>query len=69
MSLRPIKSITKPQRTSDGAGVALDRVFGQGTTVETDPFLMMDHLKTRTLTAPWPDFPGIPTGGLKPSPT
>lgn len=65
MSLRPIKSITRPVATSDGAGVALDRVFGHGTTTETDPFLMMDHFQNNDPNSPMAGFPWHPHRGIE----
>jgi redox-sensitive bicupin YhaK (pirin superfamily) len=44
MSLRPINHISKSKAASDGAGVPLYRVFGNGNTNLTDPFLMLDDL-------------------------
>lgn len=65
MSLRPIKSITKPMKVMEGAGVPVYRVFGNGTTQVTDPFLMMDHFQSDDPTKKSPGFPWHPHRGIE----
>ena len=40
--IRRIKKILSSRPTSDGAGVKLKRVFSNGETDLTDPFLLLD---------------------------
>ena len=55
----------KPKRVSDGAGVALDRVFGHGETSLTDPFLLLDHFCNDDPDKPMADFPWHPHRGIE----
>lgn len=67
MSLRQIKSITKPQKVSDGDDVKINRVFGNDSTSETDPFLLLDHIQNddpniaTSAGFPWHPHRGIET--------
>ncbi len=45
MSLRPIKQISQPKPTIEGAGVKLQRAFGFGKTKDFDPFLLLDDFR------------------------
>jgi quercetin 2,3-dioxygenase len=65
MSLKPIKSITQPQRVVDGAGVDIYRVFGHGETALTDPFLMLDHLQNTNPSSYMAGFPWHPHRGIE----
>ena len=65
MSLRPIKSISKPQMVTDGDGVQINRVFGHNNTSQTDPFLMLDHLKNDDPNVAMNGFPWHPHRGIE----
>lgn len=65
MSLRQIKNISKPQGVSDGAGVKINRVFGNDSTSETDPFLLLDHIQNDDPDAPISGFPWHPHRGIE----
>lgn len=65
MSTRNVKDILKPNRVSDGAGVKLNRVFGNGETSLTDPFLLLDHLKNDDPAVGMPGFPWHPHRGIE----
>ena len=65
MSLRPIKSITRPVQVMEGAGVPVNRVFGHNEVNMTDPFLMMDHFKAEDPNAVSPGFPWHPHRGIE----
>ena len=45
MSVRPIKQLSHPQPTIEGAGVQLQRAFGFGNTTDFDPFLLFDDFR------------------------
>ena len=47
MSVRPIKRVSRPQPTMEGAGVKLQRAFGFGKTKDFDPFLLLDDFQQR----------------------
>ncbi|MBI9097489.1 MAG: pirin family protein [Spirochaetaceae bacterium] len=65
MSLGPIKSISRSQLVTDGDGVQINRVFGHGTTTETDPFLLLDHLINDDPLKPMNGFPWHPHRGIE----
>ncbi|WP_028975409.1 pirin family protein [Spirochaeta cellobiosiphila] len=65
MSLKPIKQIIKPVRAQDGAGVELNRVFGNGFEELTDPFLLLDHFNNSDPTKASPGFPWHPHRGIE----
>lgn len=65
MSLRPIKSITRPLQVMEGAGVPVHRVFGHNQVTQTDPFLMMDHFKAEDPDFISPGFPWHPHRGIE----
>lgn len=64
--LRTIKKVITGQRTTDGAGVKLVRVFGNRDTKDFDPFLMLDAFDSvnpddYTKGFPWHPHRGIET--------
>lgn len=64
--LRTIKKTVTGQRTVDGAGVKLVRVFGRNDTADFDPFLMLDAFDSTnpddyTKGFPWHPHRGIET--------
>ena len=65
MSLRNIKNISRPQKVNDGAGVKLNRVFGNDSTSETDPFLLLDHIQNDDPDVPMVGFPWHPHRGIE----
>ena len=65
-SQRPVKRLSKSKPTIEGAGVHLRRAFGFGSTVETDPFLLLDdfrndHPEEYLAGFPWHPHRGIET--------
>jgi redox-sensitive bicupin YhaK (pirin superfamily) len=65
-SQRPVKRLSKSKPTLEGAGVHLRRAFGFGSTVETDPFLLLDdfrndHPEEYLAGFPWHPHRGIET--------
>ena len=67
MSLRPIKQVIQTKST-EGAGVKLQRAFGFGKTKDFDPFLLSTISATTILRTIWPVFRGTLIAALKPSP-
>lgn len=65
MSLRPIKKIIKPQQVVDGAGVNINRVFGNHDVELTDPFLLLDHLINEDPDNEMAGFPWHPHRGIE----
>lgn len=65
MSVRPVKSITKAQPATEGAGVKLHRVFGFGDTKPFDPFLMMDDFRNDRPQDYLKGFPWHPHRGIE----
>jgi len=65
MTIRPIKQISRPTRTTDGAGVELNRVFSHDMTDQTDPFLLLDHFYNPDPSAVSPGFPWHPHRGIE----
>jgi quercetin 2,3-dioxygenase len=65
MSLRPVKDIRQSVATMEGAGVALRRAFGFGTTSEFDPFLLFDDFRNDNPEAYVAGFPWHPHRGIE----
>jgi redox-sensitive bicupin YhaK (pirin superfamily) len=65
MSLRPIKSITRPKPVLEGAGVKLHRAFGFGETQAFDPFLLMDDFRNDRPEDYRAGFPWHPHRGIE----
>jgi quercetin 2,3-dioxygenase len=65
MSLRPVKSITRPKPVIEGAGVKLHRAFGFGETAAFDPFLLMDDFRNDRPDDYRAGFPWHPHRGIE----
>lgn len=65
MSIRPIKSVSGTQATTEGAGVHLHRVFGFGDTDLSDPFLLMDDFRNDDPALYNAGFPWHPHRGIE----
>jgi quercetin 2,3-dioxygenase len=63
--LRTIKKTVKGQRTVDGAGVKLVRVFGRNDTADFDPFLMLDAFDSTNPDDYTKGFPRHPHRGIE----
>jgi len=65
MSVRPIKRVTAPTPTVEGAGVKLRRAFGFGETREYDPFLLFDDFRNDNPGDYLAGFPWHPHRGIE----
>jgi len=65
MSLRPVKQISHPQPTLEGAGVRLQRAFGFGKTEDFDPFLLLDDFRNDNPRDYLAGFPWHPHRGIE----
>ena len=65
MSLRPIKSTSKPIPVIEGAGVSLDRVFGFTEPEKFDPFLLLDDFRNDDPEKFKAGFPWHPHRGIE----
>ncbi len=65
MSVRPVKRVTHPQPTIEGAGVRLQRAFGFGNTSEFDPFLLLDDFRNDRPDDYLAGFPWHPHRGIE----
>ena len=65
MSIRPVQQISGTKPTMEGAGVALQRVFGFGDPSLTDPFLMMDDFRNDRPQDYLKGFPWHPHRGIE----
>lgn len=65
MSLRPVKQITQPKPTIEGAGVKLQRAFGFGKTKDFDPFLLLDDFRNENPGDYLAGFPWHPHRGIE----
>jgi len=65
MSIRPIKRLSEPTPTIEGAGVRLRRAFGFGDTRETDPFLLLDDFRNERPEDYLAGFPWHPHRGIE----
>src|SRR6186997_1102186 len=65
MSIRPVKEVIESVPTMEGAGVALRRAFGFGTTSDFDPFLLFDDFRNDNPDAYLAGFPWHPHRGIE----
>src|SRR6187401_2846623 len=65
MSLRPVKDVRQAVPTMEGAGVALRRAFGFGTTTAFDPFLLFDDFRNDNPDDYMAGFPWHPHRGIE----
>jgi redox-sensitive bicupin YhaK (pirin superfamily) len=65
MSIRPIKRISQPTPTLEGAGVRLQRAFGFGNTTDFDPFLLLDDFRNDRPQDYLAGFPWHPHRGIE----
>jgi redox-sensitive bicupin YhaK (pirin superfamily) len=65
MSIRPVKSISRPKPTLEGAGVKLQRAFGFGETSQFDPFLLLDDFRNDRPDDYLAGFPWHPHRGIE----
>src|SRR6187401_3459306 len=65
MSLRPVKDVRQAVPTMEGAGVALRRAFGFGTTSDFDPFLLFDDFRNDNPDLYLAGFPWHPHRGIE----
>jgi quercetin 2,3-dioxygenase len=62
---RKIKKTSRSKHTSDGAGVALNRVFGNAEVPEFDPFLLLDAFGSNDRSQYMSGFPWHPHRGIE----
>jgi quercetin 2,3-dioxygenase len=65
MSIRPVRDVRQSVPTMEGAGVALRRAFGFGSTSEFDPFLLLDDFRNDNPNAYLAGFPWHPHRGIE----
>ena len=65
MSVRPVRQISRPQPTMEGAGVKLQRAFGFGNTTDYDPFLLFDDFRNDNPDEYLAGFPWHPHRGIE----
>jgi len=65
MSVRPVKQISRPEPTVEGAGVRLQRAFGFGNTSDYDPFLLFDDFRNDNPHDYLAGFPWHPHRGIE----
>ena len=65
MSVRPVRQISHPQPTMEGAGVKLQRAFGFGNTTDYDPFLLFDDFRNDNPDEYLAGFPWHPHRGIE----
>ncbi len=65
MSVRPVRQISRPQPTVEGAGVKLQRAFGFGNTSDYDPFLLFDDFRNDNPNEYLAGFPWHPHRGIE----
>src|SRR3954469_5358722 len=65
MSVRPIREIIHTKATLEGAGVKLRRAFGNGTTTDFDPFLLLDDFRNDNPDDYLAGFPWHPHRGIE----
>ena len=65
MSVRPVRQMSRPQPTLEGAGVKLQRAFGFGNTTDYDPFLLFDDFRNDNPDEYLAGFPWHPHRGIE----
>ena len=65
MSIRPVRDVRQSVPTVEGAGVALRRAFGFGTTSDFDPFLLFDDFRNDSPESYLAGFPWHPHRGIE----
>ena len=65
MSIRPVKRVSSPKPTIEGAGVKLQRAFGFGDTTDFDPFLLFDDFRNDNPDEYLAGFPWHPHRGIE----
>jgi quercetin 2,3-dioxygenase len=65
MSVRPVRQMSRPQPTMEGAGVKLQRAFGFGNTTDYDPFLLFDDFRNDNPHEYLAGFPWHPHRGIE----
>jgi len=65
VSIRPVRRLSKATATREGAGVRLDRAFGQGDPAELDPFLLLDDFRNERPEDYLAGFPWHPHRGIE----
>jgi redox-sensitive bicupin YhaK (pirin superfamily) len=65
MSIRPVRRISQPLSTREGAGVRLRRAFGFGDPSEVDPFLLLDDFRSDNPDDYRAGFPWHPHRGIE----
>jgi redox-sensitive bicupin YhaK (pirin superfamily) len=65
MSVRPVKQVSHPRPTLEGAGVKLQRAFGFGNTTDFDPFLLLDDFRNDNPDEYLAGFPWHPHRGIE----
>jgi quercetin 2,3-dioxygenase len=65
MSIRPVRQISRPRPTVEGAGVKLQRAFGFGNTSDFDPFLLLDDFRNEDPRDYAAGFPWHPHRGIE----
>ena len=65
MSVRPVRQMSRPQPTLEGAGVKLQRAFGFGNTTDYDPFLLFDDFRNDNPDDYLAGFPWHPHRGIE----
>ena len=65
MSIRPVRRLTQASPTREGAGVRLDRAFGQGDPTDFDPFLLLDDFRNERPEDYLAGFPWHPHRGIE----
>jgi hypothetical protein len=65
VSIRPVKRVSSPKPTLEGAGVRLQRAFGFGNTGDFDPFLLFDDFRNDNPEDYLAGFPWHPHRGIE----
>jgi redox-sensitive bicupin YhaK (pirin superfamily) len=65
LQIRTVKSVSRSQPTLEGAGVHLKRAFGNSTTINLDPFLLLDDFHSDRPADYIAGFPWHPHRGIE----